>query len=385
MKRRVLYLTVSLGDAGPAAQVAHLAMGLSRQRYETFVCCCDAASPPDAPVSRRLQDHGVPVHRLEMRGPLDLRGLGRLARLLRRERVDILHTRLPRANFYGKLAGRWARTPLIVSNISSMYSNHFRSLHGRTRGPLFRWLEETTAGFSDVIVTNSDGVARDLAARRRGARVPVLRIHNGVDSDRYKQAAAAGAATREELGLGPMDAVVGTVSRLVPLKRVDDLLRAVALARPERPGLRLVIVGDGPRRAALESEAERLGLGGAARFLGERADVPELLAAMNVFVHPSESEGHPNAVLEAMASGLPVIAAAIPGIDELIRHGETGVLVPPGDVAGLAGAIRDLVDRPEAAIELGAAGQALIARHFDVTTMVQRFEEVYEQHFLGRR
>ncbi|OGL15643.1 MAG: hypothetical protein A3K12_13570 [Candidatus Rokubacteria bacterium RIFCSPLOWO2_12_FULL_71_19] len=385
MKRRVLYLMVSLGNAGPAAQVAHLATGLDRERYEALVCCCDAASTPAAPVLRRLRDHGVPVHRLEMRGPLDLRGLGRLVRLLHRERVDILHTRLPRANFYGKLAGRWARVPLVVSNISSMYSNHFRSLHGRIRGPLFRWLEETTAALSDVIVTNSDGVARDLAARRRAGRVPVLRIHNGVDSDRYKQARATGAATREELGIGSEHLVVGTVCRLVPLKHVDDLLRAAAVVRRDRPGLRLVVVGDGPQRAVLEAEAERLGLRGAARFLGERADIPELLAAMDVFVHPSESEGHPNAVLEAMASGLPVIAAAIPGVDELVRDGETGVLVPPGDPAELARAIGALLDRPDLAGELGLAGQALIARQFDVTTMVWRFEEVYEQYFPGRR
>ena len=178
---------------------------------------------------------------------------------------------------------------------------------------------------------------------------------------------------------------MGTVCRLVPLKHVDDLLRAAAVVRRDRPGLRLVVVGDGPQRAVLEAEAERLGLRGAARFLGERADIPELLAAMDVFVHPSESEGHPNAVLEAMASGLPVIAAAIPGVDELVRDGETGVLVPPGDPAELARAIGALLDRPDLAGELGLAGQALIARQFDVTTMVWRFEEVYEQYFPGRR
>jgi glycosyltransferase involved in cell wall biosynthesis len=165
---------------------------------------------------------------------------------------------------------------------------------------------------------------------------------------------------------------------------VDDLVRAVAVVRRERPGLRLVVAGDGPQRTALEAEAERLGLGGAARFLGERADVPELLAAMNLVVHPSESEGLPNAVLEAMASGLPVIAAAIPGIDELVRDGETGVLVTPRDVAGLARTIGVLLDQPELAVKLGLAAQALVARQFDVATMVRRFEDVYERHFPGR-
>jgi glycosyltransferase involved in cell wall biosynthesis len=188
-------------------------------------------------------------------------------------------------------------------------------------------------------------------------------IHNGVELPR---------ATAEESRSGPCRLL--TVGRLQAPK--DPLTLVRALAELARPG-EAVIAGDGPDRPAVESEVRRLGLESVVRLAGERNDVEELLAAADLFVLSSRSEGLPLSILEAMAAGLPVVASSVGGVPELVVEGETGLLVPPGDPHALAAAIERLLDDSALRRRLGAAGRTRVSEHFDLASARRAHLDLY--------
>jgi glycosyltransferase involved in cell wall biosynthesis len=181
---------------------------------------------------------------------------------------------------------------------------------------------------------------------------------------------------RRGLGLvaGP---VIGFAGRLTPQKDPITFLRALAALRRELPTAAGLVIGDGPLRGDLEREAARVGLAQHCLFAGVRSDVPALLGAMDVFVLSSVSEGLPFVLLEAMALACPVVATAVNGVTEIVEPDVTGVLVPPGDPASIAGAVLDLLQRPDRARALGAAARARVIERFSVERMVQDTERLY--------
>jgi glycosyltransferase involved in cell wall biosynthesis len=203
----------------------------------------------------------------------------------------------------------------------------------------------------------------------------VVTIHNGVDPVRFTD--DGDRAARTALGL-PLDAVVaGTVGRLDPVKDQIGVLEAFACLRDKWPRALLVIVGDGPCRGALEARSRRPDLVGRVRLLGERADVPDILRAIDIYMLPSIAEGISNTVLEAMASGLPVIATAVGGNPELVDDGVTGTLVPVGDRPALAGALAAYLGDPHLRMVHGKAGRARAATEFSLERMAQRYRALY--------
>ena len=185
-------------------------------------------------------------------------------------------------------------------------------------------------------------------------------------------------AVRAEFGFAEDAPLVLFAGRLAEQKRVEDLLKAVDLLQHVQPDLRTLIVGDGPLRGQLEENAHLYHLDGLVRFLGHRDDVPRLLAAADVVVLPSAYEGLPNVALEAMRFRKPVVATAAPGTTELVVDGQTGLLVPIGNIIHLARAIRDIVRDPALAARLGEAGRARVEDHFRADAMVAQFAELYE-------
>jgi glycosyltransferase involved in cell wall biosynthesis len=186
-------------------------------------------------------------------------------------------------------------------------------------------------------------------------------------------------AVRAEFGFAPEAPLVLFAGRLAEQKRVDDLLKALDLLQHVQPDVCTLIAGDGPQRERLEETAHGYDLDAKVRFLGHRDDVPRLLAAADLLVLPSSYEGLPNVVLEAMRFRKPVVATAAPGTTEVVVDGETGSLVPIGDVIGMTRAIRDIVRDPALARRLGEAGRARAEAHFGADTMVAQFAELYEQ------
>jgi glycosyltransferase involved in cell wall biosynthesis len=202
-------------------------------------------------------------------------------------------------------------------------------------------------------------------------------IPNGVPVATFSSPIVTRQAWRERQGIPPDAVVFACVARLSAQKNVGALLQALA-AMGGRGDAMVLLCGEGEERGRLEAEARHLGIADRVRFLGSRTDVPEVLGASDVFVLPSLYEGHPLCVMEAMAAGRPVIATAVGGVPEVVRPGETGVLVPPGDVAALAVAMARLASSEEERGRLGRSGGAVAAKHFDVSHMAAAYDLLYQ-------
>jgi glycosyltransferase involved in cell wall biosynthesis len=279
----------------------------------------------------------------------------RLARLLRQRRIDVVHTHDDRPHLYGTIAGRLAGVGRII------HTRHGRSPHLSRRQ---RTLVRLAAGWIDRFVC----VSADAAAIAIAQGVPprkVCTIHNGIDLERFPF-----------LGPRPQGPAV-IVARLSPEKDHATLLRAAALVVRSQPSFRLEIAGDGPCREDLHRLAGELGLGEQVRFLGQVRDIPGLLARAGLFVLSSLSEGVSLTLLEAMASGLPIVATRVGGNPEVVAEGSTGLLAPAGDPAALAAAIAALWQDPHRCRLFGAAGRRRVEEQFDIRRMVAAYEAMY--------
>jgi glycosyltransferase involved in cell wall biosynthesis len=285
---------------------------------------------------------------------------------VRRERPAILHTFLFYDNLIARAAGLVAPGTAVLNGI--------RGYHNDSR-PLAHGVDRLTLPLSDAVVSNSRAGAEYL----RDQGLPenaVAVVPNGRDLDAYRDGSADG--LRDEFDVPEHAPVVGTVGRLVERKGQFDLLRAWALVRESHPDAHLVVVGYGPEREALEALASELGVTASVRFTGARDDIPAVLDLLDVFAFPSHWEGHPGALLEAMAAGLPIVASDISGNDELVVDHETGLLVPPRDPPALARGINTLLSDDERARTLGEAARTEAYDRFTLTAMVDRFERVYD-------
>jgi glycosyltransferase involved in cell wall biosynthesis len=277
----------------------------------------------------------------------DTRALLELIRLMRRVQPDIVHLNSSKAGIVGRIAARVARAPVCVFTVHGW---SYAPYHGPLRA-LYRLLERALAPLASAIVCVSD---HDATAANGRAVV----IRNAVDV----------AAIPRAMPVASAPSIV-SVGRLKEPKDFATLRRA--LESIERNGWKAVVAGEGPQRAELE--------GGPLELLGERDDVPELLAVSDVFVLSSRSEGLPMSVIEAMAAGLPVVASAVGGVPELVVDGETGVLVPPGDARALASALRRLLADPELRRRMGDAGRRRAEQLFDLHRFHREHLELYER------
>jgi sugar transferase (PEP-CTERM/EpsH1 system associated) len=320
------------------------------------------------PLTDRLPA-GVAVHCVAKRAGIDLRAMARLARLFRRLRPDIVHSRNWGA-FDAVLAARLAGIRAVVHGEHGREASDPLGLNVR-RNRIRRALGPLVSRF----VTVSFDLRGWLVGTVGIPAGKVLTIHNGVDPARFGDGDSTEA--RRTLGL-PVDAtVIGTVGRLDPVKDQVGLLAAFA-AFPDSPsGPRLAIVGEGPCRQALEGEIARLRLTGRAHLCGERRDIPSVLKAFDVFALPSRAEGISNTILEAMATGLPVVATDVGGNPELVEPDVTGRLVPAADPAALEGALRSYVSDPYLRAQHGKAGRERVLQHFSLERMAQAHTDLY--------
>jgi L-malate glycosyltransferase len=379
---RIGYIIGALDAAGSERQLLALAERLPADEFapEFIVLSRPGVNAPRA-VANGIPVHLVPppVRRSETPAPIVAWRLAGKAmnylRLVRRRRYDIIDAWLFHAYVLAAATKPVAGAPVLVSGRRSLYP---REASGRSG----RLLQRLSVAASDAIVANSPQV-RDAVVQREGADPAMVRvIRNGVEIPRPASAADR-ARARAELGM-PGDAlVIGTVANLLPGKGHDELLEAAARVVTAVPAARFVLVGDGLLRPALESRAARLGISGQVVFAGSVPQATDVLPAFDILAHPSLAEGMPNAILEAAAAGLPIAATRAGGTLEIVRDGETGLLVPPGDAEALAAAIVRLSAEPRLRGELGAAARQLATATFGMDRFAGEFAELYRE--LGRR
>ena len=296
-------------------------------------------------------------------------------RLLRELRPSIVHTR--------NLAALEMTVPAWAAGVPVRIHGE----HGRDVTDLdltrrrYRLVRRAYRPFVDHFVALSHGLESYLRDRVGVPAARITHIYNGVDTERFRPAPAGKAPIPGCPFPVPGSFIVGTVGRMEAVKDSVNLARAfvgaLALAPRARDRLRLVMVGDGPQRSEAERVLREAGAGDLAWFAGERPDVPDILRGLDCFALPSLAEGISNTILEAMASGLPVVATRVGGNADLMVEGLTGRLVPRADSAALAGAIAGYLADPAAARRHGKAGRQHVEQHFSLERMVRRYERLY--------
>jgi glycosyltransferase involved in cell wall biosynthesis len=373
----IVFVIPTLQHGGAESQLAMLAGGLAAEGWACHVFALDATGPMRA----KLVDVGVFVHDGGARlagstSPFRATGLAgacaRLVSLCRRKRPGVLHAFLPLANLVGAIAGRLAGVPRIVTSRRGLGTH-------QDRAPFWKPFERLANRLSDEIVANSAAVAADATTRDRLPAGRVRVIPNGLELKRFLDASPRRQAMRAVLGLGGDDIAIANVANLIPYKGQAELVEALAGIRPAHPGARLFLVGEdrglGPDLLRL---AEAHGIADRVVFLGRRDDVAELLAAMDLFVLASHEEGSSNALLEAMAAGVPVVATAVGGNSEALENGALGALVPARDSSTLAQAISDVLDAPDAARQRAATARARVAERYSVPAMIAAYRALYD-------
>jgi glycosyltransferase involved in cell wall biosynthesis len=320
------------------------------------------APPPDGAMADEFAAAGISIVRVAKRGGFDPTLTVRLAGALRRLGADVVHTHNPLPLIYAIPAAR-------LIGARAIHTKHGANPGSRRH----RLLRRAAAELAHAFVAVSDTTAAQARALHDVRPARLHTIPNGIRLERYHPDPAARAAARRELGLD--DAwVIGTVGRIDEFKNQGLLVRALAPRLSER--VRLVIIGDGPDRAALEAEVARLPAPRWVVLTGRRMDVPRLLPALDVFALSSKSEGLPLVVPEAMAVGLPIVATAVGGLPSVVRDGETGLLTAV-DEAAFAAALGRLIDDPALARRLGASARADALARFSADAMVDAYLRVY--------
>ncbi|MGH7216987.1 MAG: glycosyltransferase family 4 protein, partial [Nitrospiraceae bacterium] len=333
---------------------------LDRARFRGLLIC-----PEPGPFVERMEKRGVETHLVHLAPLFNPLALWRLTRLLVRERVTILQTHGARANFYGRIAGRLAGVPVIISTVhNSLKDYEVRAL----RRGLYAFLLRLTLPIAHRIICVSDANRRDVIEECPAAAAKLRTVYNGVDPSAFPSQPDR-KRVREELGItsGP---ILVVIARLTEQKGHRYLLQTIPSLLKTWPQLCCVFVGEGELHDALHRMAVDLAVARACRFVGVREDIADVLAAADVVVLPSLSEGFPFVLLEALAMGCPVVASRVNGVPELIEDHTTGLLVPPRDPQALAAAIREILSDPTAASKMGAVGRAVVRERFTVNRMV---------------
>ena len=358
---RILQVITDLNTGGVPLHLLRLASYLNRRGETVRVVCLS----PAGPVSQQLADAGVGTEACHAAGWWDWRAIERLSSAIRGFSPDVVHSLLFHANMAARMAcvlGGFD-TRRLICEIQTV------EIERRWHLTVDRW----TQGLCRWIVGNSPSVLEHLRAAARISPWRLRLIPGGVDTEAI---ASAVPAERQALCLKDTEPLLLWVGRLDPVKGLDVLVRATAIAGRTRP-LQLAIVGDGPCREELVRLIDEQGLAGRAHLLGVQAQVPPLLNAADVFVFPSRTEGLPNALLEAMAAALPIVTTDVPGCRDLIESERTGLLVPAGDATALAAAvIRVLKDQPLAA-RLGQAARAHVRRYHQREQCFEAYRAVY--------
>lgn len=303
-------------------------------------------------------------------GPRGWRALRDLRRMVRRERFDIIQSQHEKSDLLNALFPRALGT-FHVSNRRDM---------GFNKSPRLRMAFRLLNRRFDWVIAPSQQILGGLAQEESLDFRRMLWIPNGVDTEQFRPPTAAERARhRRQLDLADDDIVFGCIASLTPVKRHADLIAAFAAAHHRQPRLKLLQVGDGPLREEIGAMIASLGLEDTVQLLGDRGDVDHVFAACDAMVLASSTEGMSNAILEAMSSGLPVIATAVGGNTYLVQHETSGLLVPAHDPEALAAAISRLASDPEMRHGMGRAGRARILQAFSLDGMIDAFDSLYRR------
>jgi glycosyltransferase involved in cell wall biosynthesis len=361
---RVLHLTHSLRFGGAEKLLVSLTSKIDREKFQQMV----GAITYTGPVEEELKEKGVLVKHFDKKNGIDLSIFPKLINFMRQEKIDIVHTHLPTADSWGRIAAKLAGVPIVVS-----------TYHGPLVGDGFWDLlrEKFLSIFVDAFVAIS-GATQDSLKHRLGFKREILLAYNGINISRFQERRSR-SLKREELGIPHNALVIGNVGRLDKMKGQCYFLEALQMVISERENAFGIIVGEGHLEESLKALADKLKVANKCLFLKNREDIPELLQAMDIFAMSSCSEGLPLVLLEAMASRLPIVTTGVGGIGEVITDGVNGIIIAPRNPARLAEGILRIAKNKDLGYAFSERGFALVRDKFNEDKMASLIESLYER------
>jgi len=361
----ILHIISSGGMYGAEAVILNLSRIMNEDGHRSIVGVFANASNPNVELHQVAQREGIESYLIDCAGQIDRAVPQRIRDLVNRIRPDVVHAHGYKADIYAYFALRGSKVPLI-STCHTWYDNDLMvTLYGAADRYILRH-------FARVIAVSEEVKQQLLAAHVAPAKVQIIR--NGIDLRSFDEAYSQRAQKQAD-----DSPTVGFVGRLSREKGVDIFLRAATLVLAELPATKFAVIGDGPDRDALAALAKELGIEESLSMPGRRSDMPQVYALLDMLVSASRQEGLPMTILEAMASGLPVVATMVGELPSIIVNGVSGVLVAPEDPEALAEAIKSLLHDPERRRAMSDAARRRIEEEFSATRMAKEYLEIYEE------
>lgn len=361
-KTRVLHITPGMGVGGIPSVIKTLFDYGDHDRFEYSVLCLNYVGD----VGEQMIRDGYDVTLLDMENTSIYLGSLRVRDHLKAGNFDVVHTHNTEACIDGVSAAAWSRVPTII------HTDHARNYPDKLRYIL---AERLMFRFATKVVGVSDHTSECLVEHHRIDRRKLLTIPNGIDGKVFSGPRSR--AFIEAEGLPHEDRYLGIACRLVDQKSIPDLLKAMSIIAPRIPDVRLLIVGQGPLRESLEASLPELGIEDRVHFLGVRHNMPELLAALDIFVLPSIWEGLPMVILEAMAAGCPIVATSVGGVPTAVRDGVNGLVVPSRRPDLFAEALEKALGDPELLERFSDETRRVFREDFSAERMTEKYEALY--------
>ncbi|MFQ5736277.1 MAG: glycosyltransferase family 4 protein [Thermodesulfobacteriota bacterium] len=367
MSLKILQLISSSGFFGAENVLLELSCELKALGHSVTVGVFQNLHNPNMELRQSAREHGLDTHVFRCSGKADLGTISAIASFVRKNSFDIVHSHGYKSNIYAVLSNIRNTRPMVATCHNWIVSSG--------KMGMYTMLDKMFLKRFDAVVPVSANV-RELLLKAGIGKDRVFLIENGINTRRFGSA-GADVALRSALFKGG-GTVIGTVGRLTGEKGHTYLLKAARKVLDRHGDCFFLIVGEGPLRAPLEEEAERLGISERTVFAGRRSDIPALLSVMDIFVLPSLTEGQPMALLEAMAAGRPIAASSVGDIPKILKNGEIGRIVPPGDAPALADVILGYMDDRRAARRCADGALAEVARRYSSVRMAEQYLSVYE-------
>jgi glycosyltransferase involved in cell wall biosynthesis len=360
---KVLQLISSGGYYGAENMLLNLCASQQKAGCQNSLVLFYNVHAPNVEFYERARRRGLSVRMVHCQGRADLGAVRQIEEYIEEDGIDLLHTHGYKADLYGYIAARRSRKPIVATC--------HNWIGGTAALGIYNHLDRMALKRFHALAAVSESVAQRLLDSGVSAK-KIRTISNGIDVKTFERA--------HPLPVLDFDGnkVIGMVARLDLKKGFEYLLRAARDLCVAFPALKIVMVGDGPDREAIEEMIQRFGLVSNVILAGPHSDMPGIYAAIDIFVLPSLNEGLPMTILEAMAASRPVIATRVGAIPSVIKDGETGLLVEPGDTHALRSAIARLLSQPDLCRRIGAAGHNLVSRDYTSEAMALKYRQMYD-------
>lgn len=361
----ILYIIDKLDYGGAQEFLLNLIPNLDRERYVPHVCSLHKSLVK----FEEFYQLGVAIYNLDVSkgNPLSI---VKIFRLIKRHKINIVHTFLFASNTYGRIGAILARTPAIIS--------HEVANDQEWENPVHLLVDRILARSTDFVIANAEAVKNFYVQEAKIPQHKTIKINTSIQSESYEKQVNI-AVERKKLGLLPDKPVVGFVGRLRAQKRPHDFIQAAQIVLQSLPEIQFAIVGDGELRQMLEKEVARDNLAKNVYFLGYRRDLPTLMKCLDVLVNTSSWEGLPMTIMEAMLAKKPVVATNVDGNAEIVTDGCTGLLTPFGNTEEIAKAIVTLLRDPQKSKDFGERGYKRMKKDFNIVKIAQKIEELYRR------